>query len=285
MPSKTFTTPGPVRLDLEIQAGRIELETAAGEETHVDLEPLGDSDLARELVESARIDMRERRNRYEVGVQVRQRGGIWTTLGREPEVRLRISCPPGADLEVRAKSASMEARGEYGSVDVKTVSGDVQVQEVGGEARVKTASGNIALAQVGDKLDVNSVSGDLSAGVVGGEANVQLVSGDATIVDARSSLRVTTVSGDHRLEAVMAGRVNLKAVSGDVSVGVRQGSRVFVDANTVSGTTSSELELSDSPGDDDGGEDGPLVELFVKSVSGDIRIERAPALTTSLEAP
>ena len=46
----------------------------------------------------------------------------------------------------------------------------------------------------------------------------------------------------------MQGRVDLRAVSGDISVGIRRGSRVFVDANTVSGSTSSEVELGDAPG-------------------------------------
>ena len=57
-------------------------------------------------------------------------------------------------------------------------------------------------------------------------------------------------------------------------MGVRRGSRVFVDANTVSGSTSSELELSDAP-QEPGSEDGPLIELFAKTVSGDVRVERA----------
>jgi hypothetical protein len=58
-----------------------------------------------------------------------------------------------------------------------------------------------------------------------------------------------------------------------VSIGVRRGSKVFLDCNTLSGDTSSELELTgDAP---DG--DGPLVEIKAKTVSGDIQITRAPA--------
>ena len=81
------------------------------------------------------------------------------------------------------------------------------------------------------------------------------------------------------------GRIELKAISGDVLVGVRRGSRVYVDANTVSGTTSSELDLSDSPAPapEALADDAPLVELFVKTVSGDVRIERALAATELTE--
>jgi hypothetical protein len=86
------------------------------------------------------------------------------------------------------------------------------------------------------------------------------------------------VSGDQRVEAVLGGTVEANAISGDVYVGVRRGSRVYVDANTVSGSTSSEFDLSDAPAD--AGEpdpDAPMVEVRAKTVSGDIMLARAPA--------
>jgi hypothetical protein len=69
----------------------------------------------------------------------------------------------------------------------------------------------------------------------------------------------------------------VRAVSGDISIGIRRGSRVFIDANTVSGSTSSEFELSDAPAAPADVAEGPLVEVFAKTVSGDVRLERAPA--------
>ena len=72
---------------------------------------------------------------------------------------------------------------------------------------------------------------------------------------------------------MMRGQVNATSVSGDVTIGVRRGSKVYLDCNTISGDTSSELELTtDAPAGD-----GPLVEIRAKTVSGDIRITRAPA--------
>jgi DUF4097 and DUF4098 domain-containing protein YvlB len=79
----------------------------------------------------------------------------------------------------------------------------------------------------------------------------------------------------------MCGNVAAHSVSGDVTIGVRRGSKVHLDCNTVSGDTSSELELTaDAP---DG--EGPLLELRAKTVSGDIRITRAPAPTADGGAP
>jgi DUF4097 and DUF4098 domain-containing protein YvlB len=122
------------------------------------------------------------------------------------------------------------------------------------------------------------VSGDLHAGDVGGDLRAQLVSGDVLVRDVGGSISANTVSGDQSYEAVLNGRVELKAISGDVTIGIRRGARVYVDANTVSGSTSSEFELGDAPLEETAPVANPRsVEVFVKTVSGDIRLERAPA--------
>jgi hypothetical protein len=282
MRSETFYTPGDVRLNLELPAGKIEIETAETEDTHVELEAVSSNDQVREMVETARIEEVRRGDGNEVIVEVRTRHGVWISFSRGPDLRigspemlLRVRCPKGAQLDVRTKSADIEARGEYGRADVKTASGDVSVEHSAG-ADVKTASGDVHVEQVDGTLDVKSASGDVAVGTVVQPATVQLVSGDLWVREAKDSLSVNTVSGDQRIEAVGQGRVDLKAISGDINVGIRRGTRLYVDANTVSGSTSSEVELGDSPADDSPAE-GPLVELFAKTVSGDVRIERAPA--------
>jgi hypothetical protein len=67
------------------------------------------------------------------------------------------------------------------------------------------------------------------------------------------------------------GSVTLKSVSGDMHVGIRRGSGVWLDVKSVSGDTSSELAVDDTPPEGD----GPLVELRATAMSGDIRIVSA----------
>jgi hypothetical protein len=291
MRSETYDTPGPLRLNLESPAGEIEIETGNTEETHVELEAIANNDAIRDLVENSRIELVRRGDGHEVVVEAKARHGIFISLSKGPDirfggpdVRLRITCPHGADLDVRTKSADLRARGEYGAVDIKTASGDIEIEKASGATRVKSASGDVHIDDAASSLDVQSVSGDLHAGVVRGDIRAQLVSGDVHVRDAGASISTNTVSGDQRFEAVQRGRVELKAISGDVIVGVRTGARVYVDANTVSGSTSSELELSDAPAQAPAA-DAPLVELFVKTVSGDIRLERALAAVELTEQP
>ena len=275
MPTWDFDTPGHVRLDLEIPFGRIEIESAAGNTTHVSLE--GNESVSRELIESARVETHQRGESTEVVVDVRHRG-IMFSIGRSPEIRLRVVCPPGADLNARTKSADITGRGNYGSLEVKTASGDIEIDEISGDARIKTASGDVALQDVGGQAEIQSTSGDVALQRAGGDVIAKLVSGDLWVRDAGGSIHANSVSGDQRFEAVLGGTVDANAISGDVYIGVRRGSRVYIDANTVSGSTSSEFDLADAP--DEGGEpteEAPMVEVRAKTVSGDILLARAPA--------
>jgi DUF4097 and DUF4098 domain-containing protein YvlB len=275
MPTWDFDTPGRVRLDLEIPFGRVEIETGADGSTHVSLE--GNDSVTRELVEDARVEAHQRGESSEVIVEVKHRGFMFS-IGRSPEIRLRVICPAGAEPTVRTKSADIRARGTYGSFEAKTASGDVQIEEVEGDARLKTASGDVSLESVGGQTQIQSTSGDVALQQARGEVVVQAVSGDLWLRDAGAGVHANTVSGDLRLEAVVAGVVEAQTVSGDVYVAVRRGSRVYVDATTISGSTGSEFDLSDAPQDDTDAEaDAPLVEVRAKTVSGDITIARAPA--------
>jgi DUF4097 and DUF4098 domain-containing protein YvlB len=275
MPTWDFDTPGKVRLDLEIPFGRVEIETAAGEKTHVSLE--GNDSATRELVEDARVELQRRGDVSEVLVEVRHRG-FMISIGRSPQIRLRVICPPGADAVVRTKSADITGRGTYGSFEAKTASGDIEVDEIGGDLRVKTASGDVAAQEIGGQAQINSTSGDVSIQRAGGDVTAQLVSGDIWIRDAAGSVHANTVSGDQRFEAVVQGAIESTAISGDVYVAIRRGVRVYVDANTVSGSTNSELDLADAPQESSPeDENAPLVEVRAKTVSGDIMIARAPA--------
>src|SRR5919202_5476006 len=159
MLSETYQTPGHLVLNLGIPAGEIEIDTAPGETTRVELEAL--TDAAQELLTHTRMELRERGNGHEVLVDVPStRSGFFISFGRGPEFRLRVSCPPGAELDVQTKTADVHARGDYGSVAVKTASGDVDVDEARGDARVKTASGDVRLGTVGGVVEVHTASGD-----------------------------------------------------------------------------------------------------------------------------
>ncbi len=290
---KTFTTPGSVLLKVRVPAGRIVLETSDGAETVVQLEPYGADEASREAVESAVVEARERTGgQHEITVEVdeRRRGGL-LFAGPDAEVLLTVRSPHGTNVQLETSSADVDASGRFGDVELSSASGELAIETIEGRARARTASGELRLGRVAGELRAETASGDVAIGVAEagatvsaasgdvfverllGPGSVKLASGDITVRELDASLEASTASGDQRIEAVSAGVLNLESASGDIAVGVRRGSRLSVDAASRSGSTSSEVELSDDPPEDE----GPLVELRARSGSGDIRVLRAPA--------
>lgn len=247
MKTETFKTPGAVALRIEVPRGDVEIETAETDETTVELEARGRD--AEEYEREAVIEARPRGDGHEVVVDASARRGL---LGfREGEYRVRIKAPVGASVRADLASADIGGRGRFGDVEVDAASGDVTFDDVQGQAKVNTASGDVELRRVAAGK-VNSASGDV-------------------LIDESGSVEVNTASGDIRLRSISAGEVELHSASGDLDVGIAKGSRLWVDAQSLSGDTSSELELEAAPSDDE----GPLVELRAQTMSGDISVRRA----------
>jgi DUF4097 and DUF4098 domain-containing protein YvlB len=249
MRTETFATPGDVELTLEIPKGDVELEAVETAETTVELEASGrDAD---ELERQVRIEARPRGNGHEVIVDASSRGGF---LGfREGQYRVRITAPTGATVRATLASADINGRGEFGAVEIDAASGDVGFDHIAGHAKINTASGDVELGRVGS-------------------AKLNSASGDVQVEDAVAGIEANTASGDIELRRVTAGEVKVHSASGDLEVGIAKGSRLWVDAQSLSGDTSSELELEAAPSGED---EGPLVELNAQTMSGDISVRRA----------
>jgi DUF4097 and DUF4098 domain-containing protein YvlB len=268
--TETFHTSGPLSLDLRLPSGQIELEAADGEETMVELDAVRDSDGIREVIDNARIELRQRGDGHEVVVDVeRKKFKLFDFMNAD--IILRVRAPHGADVQVSTASADVDARGRFGAVRAQLASGDLRFMELDGRVDIKSASGDVELGRISGEASINTASGDIRVERIEGDATVRSASGDVVIQEAGGSVTVQTASGDQRLGDVSKGRVVMQSASGDQTVGIRRGSRVHIDAKTMSGDTSSELVVGDEPPPGD----GPTVELRATSMSGDIRILRA----------
>jgi hypothetical protein len=273
-----FEVSGPVAIDIRLVSGEIEIDATL--DGRVEVELIGNDDESRALVEEARIEL-QRHATPKVVVEVPQRRsgfGFGLIFGRQG-ISCRVRCPERSTLTARTKSADVATSGTLGAVSVVTASGDVEIDRADGDANVKSASGDVTAREVTGGANIQTASGDISIETARGPVSVATASGDVEIRDAYDNVSVNSVSGDQRHRAVVQGNVGAHSVSGDIEIGVRQGSRAWLDCNTVSGDTSSELEVTAEapPGD------GPLVEIRAKTVSGDIRITRAAAPAGNME--
>ena len=195
-----------------------------------------------------------------------RRPNSWS--GRRRRVNVVATVPAGTDIDVNAVSADMRLDGRYGTTRLRTVSGDVEIGDIG-RADVGSTSGDVDMRSSG-ALEVSSVSGDITVGHVKGRLRASLTSGDLRADEVDGDAEVSSMSGDIHIGRCGGDDINARSVSGDVRVGLPGGIRVEPDISTVSGSTS----LPQGPA---ASTDGPRrrVRLRLRTVSGDIRIDRA----------
>jgi DUF4097 and DUF4098 domain-containing protein YvlB len=274
--TETFATPRQLDVTVKLQRGDVEVETADVQEATVEL--TGATDRARDQIERAEIKLTDRGDHDELIVDADPDDFGWSAGrvklsisfdGRRDKLRVRIRVPHGTSLRTETGSAELRATGRYSNLDTRAAAGDISIDEVERNAVVKVASGDVRITSVGGSLKAQTAAGDIRVGPVGGDAEVKSAAGDVSIGEVGGSVSASSASGDLRVGSVTEGKVELKSMSGDMLVGVRRGSRVWMDVKTITGDASSDLDASDDDGQ------GPLVELKATAMSGDIRIIRA----------
>ena len=280
----TFETPGNVTLRVRLASGRVVVTTSDEPRTTVDLVPHGRG--GDDRVENVDVSVAEHRRGHVITVEEKDRirwGPIRITWGGDVEVR--IACPVGADLDLSGGSTDLRVDGSLNEVSARSASGDIRLGTVTGELQLKTASGDVSVDAVEEEGTVVTVSGDVDIGRTERALDVRSVSGDVEVGEVRDALTVASTSGDVDLRDVEAGEVRIQTISGDARIAVARGTRVWIDATSVSGDLRSDLGISDSvtPSDEapeqgsseTEGAAGEVVPLHVKTVSGDVAIVRA----------
>jgi hypothetical protein len=265
MEPTTYDTPGDLDLEVRIPAGEVRLRTSDTDRTTVHVTGERESDEV-EVTFGPGAD-----GRHSLRVEQRRKGRVgWRQRG----LTVAVTAPERTSVRVEGGSTDLAVSGRVDRVRFACGSGDASLEDVTGDIDVKVASGDVRAGRVGGSTTVHSASGDVDVAATDG-AVVRTASGDVWVGASSGQVRVTTLSGDVHLGSAASGSINVQAVSGDVTVGVDAGTRVFLDLSSVSGTTSSDLPVSDLPSDGD----GPTLDVRASAVSGDVRVRRSTART------
>jgi hypothetical protein len=262
--SREFPANEPIDLFVRLGGGVVVVIAEERVTAAVDIYPYDSSEGSLHAADDTIVEQRGGRLRIEVP----QSHGGWL-LRRGPRVRADVRIPLDSSVQARVGSADVLCEGRLGSLTVTTGSGDIRVAEVGGDLSVDTGSGDLRVEHVAGVLRLNCASGHLLATRVCGEIVANSASGDVHIENSHGPVRATTASGDVHLGATHAGPVRIDSASGDVTVGVPAGTWVWLDLNTVSGSTSSELDMMPTSPERDG-----VLTLQVRTISGDISVQR-----------
>jgi DUF4097 and DUF4098 domain-containing protein YvlB len=277
----TFDTPAPIALTVDLPAGDVHVIASDRPDTTVDVSPSrGISKTDTLAAEQAIVDFADGR----LVVRVPRAPGLF---GRDGAVRVRVCLPSGSTLHAEASSADLRVDGPVGDSTVKMASGDVRFEQTG-SLRVDTASGDVTVGrsdgdvgvtvQSGDvRIDdiagsavVRCTSGDVRLGGVGGSTRISGAKGDVVVERADGDVTVKVTSGDIRIDEVVRGSLLIEASSGDLEVGVREGTAAWLEVTSQSGTVRNQLAEADGPSHSD-----ETVEVRARTVSGDVTVRRA----------
>jgi hypothetical protein len=260
-----FPCPTPVTVAARLAAGELRITAEPRDTAVVEVSPWDGTDASREAAARTQVELRGDR----LLVEAPEAGPGWL-LRRGSRIRVDVRVPLDCPLNIRVASAEVYCRGRYAGASVHTASGDVAIEHLTGHATINTASGHVLVDRVDGRASVHGASGDVTLTQAGDDVTVHTASGDVTVDDADGSVKVNTASGSVRVGCVRRGVTRLKAASGGMSVGVAQGTRVWLDAVTASGRTRSDLDVTSAPAG--GGE--PELTLALRTASGDIDIHR-----------
>jgi DUF4097 and DUF4098 domain-containing protein YvlB len=259
MSSWDFTATGPIRANLELPSGSVQVTAAKTETVRVSLIPSGPG--GEKLLADTEVSFEGETLRVHVPSR--------TSIRRNASLDLTVELPEDSSIRVKTASADVTCEGALGPVNATTASGDVRVNQVSGDADLTTASGDVRIDDVTADVRVSTASGDVEIGRAGGDIIAKTASGDVSIGHAGQSASAKTASGDVRIDSIASGLADATTVSGDITVAVVPGVGVYLDVSTLSGDVSSDLDS------DSGAEGDASLTVSGRSVSGDVRIIRA----------
>jgi DUF4097 and DUF4098 domain-containing protein YvlB len=266
---RTFSSPRPASLVVELRTGDLVVRTAESTESVVEVTGK-DADAV--TVEQHGDEI----------LVVARHGGFF---GSSQHLSVRVSVPNDSRLSTKLGSAGVRVEGRIGEAKVRTGSGDVEIEEISADARIETGSGDVRVDAVSGNLEVRCGSGGVTLDRVGGRAEVSTGSGDVLVAaahhkvvvksgsgdlrvrDALEDVVLNTASGDLVVDRMHHGRLTAKNVSGDISVGVPGGIPVWTDITTMTGNVRSDLEGAGRPD-----KDQDFIELRATTVSGDVTL-------------
>ena len=276
------------RIELDLGAGDVEIQTAAGPDVRVETTKYGIWQ-GNPLAVSQLDDRALVRNEAHPGL-------FGLCFGR-CGLSYHVTAPANANMLVHTSSGDISITGVTGEVELTSSSGDVTARNIAHGLAATTSSGDITLSRVGGRLEVQTSSGDvqLDQGQVM-DANVQTSSGeidlsgvsgaltlgsssgDVTVRDAHDGrLSIQTQSGEVNYTGNLAGDSSITTSSGDVKLHLPAGSGFALSASTGSGDLQSGFDLRDRQQGDrslSGIVGAGGAALKIATSSGDIEVGR-----------
>jgi hypothetical protein len=274
----TFATPGPIAATVQVAGAQVRVTASDRTDTVVLVEPIN---------EASRSDVRVA-NKTKVDF-AGGRLSVKTTVSgdKNGSVAITIDLPAGSSLVAYLAYSDVHVDGSLGECELHMASGRVQLDRINA-LQANVAAGEVAIGHIAGRADIegsvvavriNEVEGAVGLSSSGGQtwighasADLDLGSGSGgfDIDRADGSVTATTANGAIRIGRIADGQAKLMNGSGDIEVGISEGTAAWVDATSERGSVRNSLPPQESPDTFD-----KKVTVHARTRHGDVVIHRA----------
>ena len=274
----TFATPGPIAATAEVAGARMRVTASDRTDTAVLVEPIDEASRKDvKVAEKTKVDFADGHLSVKTTASGDKAGSVAITIG----------LPAGSSLIAYLAYSEVHADGSFGDCELHMASGLVQLDRIDA-LQANIASGAVAIGHIAGRATIDGGAFAMRIGEVedivrlsnsGGQAwighasaDLEFSSGscDFDIDRADGSVTATTASGAVRIGRMTHGQAKLMNGSGNIEVGIGEGTAASIDVNSERGSVRDSVSSPGSPGPSD-----TEVSVHARTRHGDIVIQRA----------
>ncbi|GLZ39909.1 DUF4097 family beta strand repeat-containing protein [Actinokineospora sp. NBRC 105648] len=278
-----YDTPQPISVTLELGVGNVRIVASDRTDTVVEVRPSDESDESDvQAAQQVRVDHTNGLLRV-TGPKAR----VFDFSRKTRSVEVTIELPSGSRVSADTRMGDFRSTGRLGECGLKTSAGNfwlertgslrletsagqVTVDGVAGTAEVSTGTGKIQIGEVDGPAVIRNSNGDTAVDSVTGDLRVRSANGAISVDRAGAGVDAKSSNGNIRLGEVVRGSVALGTATGNLEIGIAEGTAAWLEVSTGFGHVRNLLENAPRPEEAD-----ETVEVRGRTSFGDITIHRS----------
>jgi len=273
-----FDTPGPIAATVAVAGAQVRVTATDRTDTVVLVEPIDTaSQKDVKVADKTKVDFAG----GQLSVKTTDSGD------KNGSVAITIDLPAGSSLVAYLAHSRVHADGSLGECELHLASGQVQLDRVNalqaniaagevtighiaGRANVDGAAFAMRISEVEDTVKLSNSGGQTWIGHASAGLDLSSGHGGFDIDRADGSVTATTGDGAIRIGRVTRGQAELLNRSGNIEVGIGEGTAARVDASSTRGSVRNSVPPRENPDPSDN-----EVTVHARTRYGDIIIQRA----------
>jgi hypothetical protein len=256
----TFATPEPITATVTVAGAQVRVTASDRTDTAVLVEPLNKASQSDAKVANK--------------TKVEFAGGqltVKTTVSgdKNGSVAITIDLPAGSSLVAYLAHSSVHADGPLGECELHMASGQAQLDRIN-TLQANISAGEVAVGHVAGHANIDSRAGQIWIGHASADLELSGGSGSFDIDRADGSVTATTAGGAIRIGRLIRGQAKLMNGSGNIEIGISEGTAASVDASSERGSVRNSVPSPEDPGTFDN-----KLAVHARTRHGDIIIQRA----------